>query len=449
MLNQVQNFITKEALFKSGDNLVFACSGGKDSMLLLDVLQRLNYKLIVAHCNYNLRGEDSNEDEKLIATYCKEKELPFRSISFDTLRLSKEKKQSIQELARSLRYTWLEELRMAENAQCVVTAHHLQDNMETLFFKIAKGTGVKGIRGILPKQGFVVRPLLHTPLNDILDYLKNNKIVYREDQSNASLAYDRNKIRHQLMEPLLAINPSLSESMSEHFSRWRDIESFHQIIVEEWRAKWFKSDRGSYILPIKKILKYGFNGTLLFELLRTYGFNSSDVQDLLNGLQSPEVKEYLSASHRLLKDREFLLITPLDKLHQSDIFTIAESKRKLDIDDSIHLTFHPKPIGKLSGISKGNNYAYIDAGKLTYPLYIRKWKTGDYFYPMGLQKASGKASKKNVAKFLRDEKTSAFDKENTWVLVSDGRIVWVVGHRLDERFKLEDKTTHVLTICKK
>ena len=449
MLEQVQNFIKQEALFNTGDRLILACSGGKDSMVLIDVLRKLNYAFVVAYCNYNLRGAESEADLVFLKKYCEYRQLDFRSVSFETSRISKEQKRSIQDLARSLRYNWLEDIRKEENAQTILTAHHLQDNIETLLFKLAKGTGIKGIRGMLPKQGNIVRPLLQVSLEEIQQYIKVNEIEYREDSSNLTLKYDRNKIRHQVLGPLKEINQGLNATMKDHFTRWNDIEKMHDIIVAEWKQKLLKPRKGSFFISIKKLLNYGVNYSLLFELFRPYGFNASDVTDLVQGMQQSDVKVYLSKEYRILKDRKFLIVTPLKQMFKAEHYPISKGSKNLKIENDFTLSFSVKTINKLRKINKKPSHAYLDVSKLSYPLILRKWKTGDYFYPIGLQKPSGKSSKKNIGKFLRDQKISAFDKENTWVLISGERIAWVLAHRIDDRFKITPNTIEVLAISQK
>lgn len=449
MLNQVQNFIIKESLLQPGERVIFACSGGKDSMVLLDVMNRLGYEVVVAHCNYQLRAEESNQDEEFIAKKCQQLKFRFHSVRFDTLSLSKQKKKPIQELARDLRYQFLEELRQKEDARVIITAHHLQDNIETMMFKLSKGTGIRGMRGILPKNGHLVRPMLQVSMEDIQAYISAENIEFREDSSNAKDDYDRNKIRHHILEPMRQINPKLEGTFSTHFQRWRDIEQMHGIVLDYLRQKLLKEKRGSYFISIKELQTYGLNKTLLFELLRPYGFNISDIEDISGGLCNTSTKEYLSEDFRLLKDRKFLVITSRKDEAESAIYTITKNKRKIQLNSQLQIQFQYKPKGKLSKINKGNNYAYIDMAKLEYPLVLRRWESGDYFYPLGLQKASGKPSKKNIGKFLRDEKVGAFDKENTWVITSNQKVVWLVGYRLDDRFKISHRTQDILKIALK
>jgi len=446
MILKIKQFIEKQNLFNRGNTLIAAVSGGKDSMALIHILKQLEYKFIVAHCNFNLRGEESDADEQFVAEYCKKNNLAFQSIQFDTKAYSKANKVAIQEAARTLRYDWFEKLRIENKATCIVTAHHLNDNIETFLFKAVRGTGVKGMRGMLPKNGHLVRPLLETSLADIENYVKENKIQYREDSSNASTKYDRNKIRHEVVPVLKELNSNLESNFENHFKRWRAIEQFYEASLTKWKKELFKQKNKDFYIAIAKIKNIEFAATLLFDIFKDYGFNQADISDLLHSLDSKEVKYFYSNSHRIIKDKKFIVLTELKYEAATDIYILNTKSKKITLSDNQYVRVILKPITKLSKMNKGNNYAYLDADKLTFPLVLRRRKEGDYFYPLGLSKKSGKPSKKKVSKYFKDEKVSAIDKENSWVLCSGEKIAWLVNYRLDERFKVTDKTQNVLIL---
>ena len=446
MLSSVKHFIKETQLFNLGDRLIIATSGGKDSMALVHYLHQQSYDIVLAHCNFQLRAAESDIDQQFIQEYCERNKLAFVTVNFDTNEYAKQTKLSTQEAARVLRYEWLEQVRKDHGACCIVTAHHLNDNIETLLFKLSKGTGIKGIRGMKVKNGFVVRPFLETPLSEIWDYIQQEGIQYREDSSNSLSKYDRNKIRHEVMPVLGEINPKIDESFLKHFRRWRDIEAYHQVILEEWKKQLFIAKGSQYFIPIRKLAQLNFNKSLLFDLLSPYHFNAEDIHDMLESLDKKDAKLFESSTHRIIKDRKFLILSSLTQDEASTRFVIEKHKKKVLFGDNHLLRIHLKPIDKLTRISKQSKYAYVDTKALTFPLILRKWEPSDYFYPFGLQKASGKPSKKKIGKYLRDEKLSLHEKEDTWVLCSGEKIVCLLGHRLDDRFKITEKTTEVLSL---
>lgn len=446
MLDSVNNYIKQNQLFNSGNLLIVATSGGKDSMALVHFLSEAGFNLIVAHCNFQLRGVESDADQQFIQNYCENHKLPFESIRFETDQLAKESKRSIQETARELRYAYLEELRKKHKAAVIVTAHHLNDNIETLIFNLVKGTGIKGLRGMLAKNGHIVRPLLETNVNIIWNYIQSNKIQFREDSSNASTKYDRNKIRHEVIPVLEEINSNLLGSFQEHFKRWKDIESYHELILESWRKKLFIIKGSSIFISIEKLKQLNSNKSLLFELLSPYKFNATDIQDLVHSFDSKDAKFFESSTHELIKDRKFLILSSKKDKQVQARYPIQRSTKKLKFGNEKILQLHLKPINNFARMSAKPKNAYIDVSLLNFPLILRKWEVGDYMYPLGLTKESGKTSKKKISKILRDEKLSHHEKEDAWVLCSGDKIVWLLGLRLDDRFKVTDKTQEVFEL---
>lgn len=446
---KLESHILKQGLIQSGDRLVLAISGGKDSMCLLHIMQQLPVDLIVAHCNFQLRGEESDGDEAFIRSYCQNKGLTFKSVRFDTEKLSKAKKLSIQEIARALRYDWLEEIRVEEHAQGIVTAHHLQDNIETLIFNLTKGTGMRGLRGMQVRNGYILRPLLGVSQEDILAYIEKNAVPYREDSSNQKLDYDRNKIRQEVLPVLRAINPNLDNTLLNHFLRWNGISAMYEGALAYWQKQLFEHRSGGIYISIKKLKNYSFADNLLFELLAPFGFNSSTVQDIIHSLEDAALKEFEGNGFLLLKDRKFLIIIDERHLDENQMFSIKLNDRKIKLPFNESLAIQRKPIAKLSKMNKSSDWSYLDKDKLEFPLFLRKWKEGDYFYPFGLVKASGKVGKKKIGKFLRDEKVDALKRKNTYVVVSGQHIVCLIGHRIDARFAVDSKTKEVLILHKK
>ena len=446
MLASVDNYIKKNQLFNSGSLLIVATSGGKDSMAMVHYLKQEGYKIIVAHCNFQLRGAASDTDQKFIQNYCEVHQLPFETSCFETEQLAKERKLSIQEAARELRYTFLEDLRKKHKANVIVTAHHLNDNIETLIFNLAKGTGIKGMRGMLPKKGHVVRPFLETSVHQIWDYMQGHHIQFREDASNALTKYDRNKIRHGIMPVLEEINNNLLDNFQEHFKRWLDIEAYHELILETWRKKLFIKKGNRIFISIGKLKQLDVNLSLLFELLAAYRFNAASVQDMIQSFDSKDAKFFESSTHELIKDRKFLILRDKEDNQEAPLHLVHRKTKKIKFGQDKILQLHLKPFKPSARMSSASKYAYIDAVLVKFPLILRKWEPGDYMYPFGLTKESGKPSKKKIGKMLRDEKLSHHEKEGTWVLCSGDKIVWLLGHRLDDRFKVTDQTQEVFEL---
>lgn len=445
MIEDILHFIKKEVLFAPKQKIIVAVSGGKDSMALLHFLQHNNFNIIAAHCNFNLRNTESDADALFVKKYCKENEIPYLEMVFNTADIAKNKALSVQETARQLRYDWFEKIRKEQSAVAVATAHHLDDNIETVLFKLTKGTGLKGIRGMKAKSNNIVRPFLQTPLSDILAYIKNNNVQYREDSSNKSNKYDRNKLRQEVTPVLKEINKGYYKTFMNHFNRWNDIENFYTEVVDFWERKLVKTKGEDKQISINALLKVKGFETLLHEILSKYGFNTADIADIISVFSNTEHKIFNSENHRVLVDKKFIYITALSSINESTIHYVNAKQEKLTFEKGI-LRIVVKPIGKLSKINKGTNYAYIDADKLEFPLTLRKWKDGDYFYPFGMPKNNGKPAKKKISKFLKDEKIDARLKEQTWVLCSGSKIVWVVNHRIDERFALSNTTKNVIQI---
>lgn len=441
MLEKINSFIKKHHLFLKNQKLLLATSGGIDSMFLTHLLHNNNFTFALAHCNFQLRNEESDGDKKFIADYCKKNNIELYTIDFETESYANENKLSIQETARKLRYQWLEKTRRENSFDYILTAHHLDDNIETLLFNLTKGTGLKGIRGMLPKNGKLVRPLLEISKDEIKKYVTENNLSYREDSSNASDKYDRNKIRQSVLPVLNTVNKNLHKTFINHFQTFRDIEKMHQTVLNYYKKKLFEFKNNNILIPIKKLMSLDAANTIAFELFGEFGFNSKQIETLFETTQTTEIKQILSSDYRIIKDKKFFIVSPLSA-ENNDVFVVEKKQKTMRLNNNTFLKLHHKPVEKHSKIIEDQHYAFLDADKLAFPILLRKWKEGDYFYPI----ASTKAKKKKVSKFFKDEKISHLEKENTFVLVSDEKIVWVCGYRIDNRFKITEATRNVLKI---
>lgn len=441
MIARIQTYIQEHNLFNSGTPILLTCSGGVDSMVLCDVLLKLNYKIGIAHCNFQLRENESAEDEKFVEHYAAQNKLPFHSVKFDTKAFKKGKTISTQMAARELRYEWFEKIRKENNYHKIVSAHHLDDQVETILLNMTKGTGLQGLTGMQAQNGFVVRPMLEISKQEILQYAKENKVDYREDSSNETDNYQRNKIRHHVIPILNEINPVFSNSAIDFITRMNEYALLTNEYINKLKQKCCAEKNGIIGIKLGFIKSHKAGQTILFHLLNEYGFNNDIVNNILYVKESG--KQFFSDTHRIIIDRKSLFVVP--KIIERENYLLFEKIPNQIIFNKYKIQCTLVPIQEVK-IKTSNRYAYFDADKLEFPLIIRYSKEGDYFYPFGLgkQKIPEKAGKKKLSKYFKDEKFSLLDKENTAVLFSGEKLIWLVSHRIDDRFKVTEKTKNVL-----
>lgn len=438
MFDRFKLHIETNLPFLISKKLLIANSGGIDSMVLTHLFSKMEVELHVAHCNFQLRGEASDEDAEFVKkiTY-----LPSNQIYinlFGTENYAKKHKLSIQLAARELRYQWFDELLREKELDYILTAHHADDNLETFFINFTRGSGLEGLTGIPQQNGNIVRPLLPFSREEISKYASENKIEWREDETNASTKYLRNKIRHEIVPLLKEINPSLLDSFSN------TIEFLHQSqsIVDdqiEYVSKSIltrKHQNGEAIIEIdiSKLKELSHPKAYLYQILKQFNFTAwNDIHDLLD---SQSGKQIFSKSHRLIKDREVLLVSKIQIDSQKSISAEIDEFSK-GISSPINLKFDTDE----SENPAVGSAILVDKDLLKYPLFVRKWKNGDYFYPTGMQ------GKKKVSKYFKDEKSSLLDKENTWILTNaDDEVIWIINKRQDRRFAKTKKTKQTLKI---
>ena len=428
MKNKVQHFITEKSLFKKKDKLILAISGGADSICLMHVLLALGYSFELAHCNFNLREKESDADENFVIGLAKKHQLKIHVKQFDTLAYAAENKISTQMAARDLRYAWFEKLRIKSSAKYLAIAHHANDDVETFFINLVRGSGLKGFLGIKEKNNAIVRPLLSVSRLEIEQYLKDRGLVFREDSSNASVKYLRNKIRHELIPLLAQMNPSIQQTVKDEMRILDGVAQIYASKVEEVRKDLTQEKNGIVQLEISALLALNPLHSYLYELLSPYGF--SNVEPISKALQGQSGKQFFSSTHQLVVDRENIFISLLNK--ENEVFEITEKTTSL-----VHpLEINFKVIADKT-IIYDNNTAQLDVEKLKFPLTLRKWKQGDKFMPLGMKKF------KKLSDFFIDSKFSIIDKQEQWLLCSGVDIVWVLGCRIDERYKLESNTKKV------
>ena len=431
MLQKFQNHINQNLSFLQGKKLLLATSGGIDSMVLLDLCYQLKLDIRVAHCNFQLRGAESDEDEKFVKEQCEKLDVLVYVNHFDTKMFAEQQKLSIQVVARNLRYEWFNTLLINNNYDYIFTAHHLDDSLETFLINFTRGSGLDGLTGIPQQNGNVVRPLLPFSRNEIVAFAKENNIKWREDSSNASDKYLRNKLRHDVIPVLKELNPNLLPSFENTISNLQQAQSlvndasqmvYKQVVSEDETIK----------IDISKLIKYQNHDAYLYQWLSEYGFTDWEVVYDLIDAQSG--KQVFSETHILLKDRFYLILFPKKNDHEPIHFWIEKDQKEVKFP--LKLSFC-----KADDISvEPTTTIFVDEEKLQFPLEIRKWQEGDLFFPIGM------TGSKKLSKYFKDEKFSLLDKANTWLLCSNHQIVWVIGKRQDERFKITETTTHTLKI---
>ncbi|MCW3125436.1 MAG: tRNA(Ile)-lysidine synthetase [Bacteroidetes bacterium] len=438
LIHKVKSLLTEQQINLSAKRVLLALSGGIDSVVLAEVFHQMGVDFGIAHCNFQLRGEESDGDEALARALADKYKVEFHTKKFDTTKYVADYKVSTQVAARDLRYEWLESVRKSNAWHYLATAHHLNDNIETVLHNFIKGTGIKGLRGMLPKSGILIRPLLNVSRDEIEVFQKENNLTYREDSSNASDKYTRNKIRHHLVTLIEDINPGFEAGFIDRIKVFSDLEALYNAKVRKIDKQLFQKRGNDIYIPILKLRKLTNKRSILFEYLNPYGYNSSQVDDILSALDSESGKQFLSPAARIIKDRQFLILT---EAAQTDFMAILIEKEETEVKlKGSDIRLSQEKAADLV-IKKNKSHAYLDLDKLEFPLMLRQWKKGDYFYPFGM-----KLKKKKVSKYFKDQKIPIHEKETIWILESGKKVVWIVGERTDERYKITDKTKQVLVL---
>lgn len=436
-MNLLQNFqqYWKENFYNltvSNCKLVIAVSGGVDSVVLTELLFNAGFQCTIVHCNFQLRGDESERDESFVRSLGEKYGMEVLVKKFNTLQSAEEKRTGIQETARHLRYEWFEELLTREfknqNAK-LLTAHHADDNIETVLFNIFRGTGINGLHGILPQQGNIIRPLLFARREEIVKHAKDNKLNWVEDSSNASSKYARNYIRHEVLPMLKQIFPSVAENINNSIEHWREAEKLYDEAICLHKKKLCVIKGSEVHIPVLKLQKLSSVKTIIFEIIKDFGFTAAQTEEVVSLLGSESGKYVASPSYRIIKNRSWLIVAPVQTEQAANIL-IEESDSKIVFAEGslvIEVAVSNLP-------STNNCIATLAADEIKFPLLLRKWKQGDYFYPLGMKK------KKKISRFLIDQKISLTQKEKVWVIESGKRIIWIIGYRIDERFKITSST---------
>ncbi len=436
MLDKFTDFIKQKQLFNPDQKILLAVSGGIDSMVLLHLFERSEFNYGVVHCNFQLRGTDSDEDEKFVEEQVLNHGVPFFCTRFDTEDYARINSISIEMAARELRYRYFEKVRLENNFDFIATAHHKDDLLETFFLNLSRKTGIKGLTGIKEKAGDLIRPMLFASRMEIESYANANYVEKREDVTNSEVVYQRNFIRHRVLPVLSELNPAFKNNLFDTIGNLRDAEEIYTYFLNVEKQKVVSMQENNMIIDVELLLKSPFPKILLFEVLSDYNFNAKVANQVFRGLAGESGKTFYSKSHRLVKDRRHLFLTLLP-MQEEQIYYIEEGDMELFTPFDLNLQ---RISSKDFSINKSPLVACLDFDKIEFPLLIRRWKKGDYFQPLGM------TGFKKLSDFLIDQKIPLHRKENTWLLCSGQKIVWVMGHRIDNRFKITHQTRQVLKI---
>lgn len=439
-ITKFQTFVTENKLFDRKDRVLLAVSGGVDSMVMCHLFQAAKFNFALAHCNFKLRGEASDGDEAFVRAFAQSLQVPFFTTSFATKKIAETEKISIQMAARDLRYDWLEAIRQQNDFQWIATAHHLNDSIETFFYNFTKGTGIRGLQGIPLQNGHVIRPLLFATKNGIVAFANEKAIPFREDASNEEDKYARNKIRHHVIPTLLEINPNFEQTSAENLRRMQETAYLFDWAIGQIQENAVETAKGITRIKVAEILKHqAAVSTILYELLHPFGFHADQIAQMLASFRIGSGAIFYSQTHQLLVDRLYFIIEKRTFDTNETQFVIAEGVKEFDTDVG-NFTIEHKT-GQPETFTNDEFSVFLDAEKVTFPLTLRHWQAGDFFYPLGL---GGKRQK--LQDFFTNQKIPRFEKERVWLLLSGDAVCWLVGHRLDERFKITDSTKEYLVI---
>jgi len=432
LLTNFKNHISNTFPALKGKKILIACSGGLDSVVLSRLFKELNYDISLAHCNFSLRGKESDEDEKFVILLADKLSIPIFNKKFNTKAYKIKHKLSTQVAARQLRYQWFEEVCTEHSFDYLATAHHLDDDLETFLINLSRGTGLRGLIGIPLINDKIIRPFLNFPRADILQYAKEKNSPWREDSSNQTSDYLRNKLRIEVIPRLKEVDHNLLNGFHQTQKYLNDSMALVNDYMALIKNLVVDETEDGFEIDVLKLQDLPNTNALLYELLAPFGFTAwDDISDLLTAQSG---KQIFSESHRILKNRKSLLLVENSFVHNEETYTIKESDT--GIDTPINLII--EQVDKTSDYTP--SIVYLDLQKLNFPLQLRKWREGDSFYPFGMK------GKKKLSKFFKDEKLSLVAKEKTWVLTSGNHIVWIVGMRSDHRFKVENQTKKILKI---
>jgi tRNA(Ile)-lysidine synthase len=438
MQEKLEAFVSENNLFCKNDRILIALSGGVDSVVLAHLMLKANYDIALAHCNFHLREEESNRDEAFVRSWAEKNGVRLFVKEFDTFAYMKENKLSLEMAARDLRYQWFDSLLKEYGFSYLATAHHLDDSIETFFINLLRGTGIAGLHGIQAKNDKIVRPLLFATREEILSYAKKNSISFVEDSTNSETKFTRNKIRHNLFPVLRELNPNFEFALKKDIEHLRDTEFVFRREIEKVKQEIIEKEKDVFKIKIERLQELTPLNIYLYEILSEYGFNETHINDILLCLTENSGKQFFSKTHRLLKDRQYIFIDKIKDESKNNFFLINQEQGSLIYP--LRMQMEVMRDLKFVNISKSKNIAMLDFDLLKFPLVLRKWRQGDCFVPFGMKK------EKKLSDYFTANKYSLIDKENQWILCSEEKIIWIVGERIDNRFRISNTTKNILKI---
>ena len=435
MLEDFNSFLKKLDLCRPDHRILLAVSGGIDSVVMAHLFKKAGYNCSIAHCNFQLRGTDSDLDEAFVRSLASTLEFPLFIKHFEVEAEMLKKGISLQMAARDLRYAWFDKLLSEQSLDSVATAHNKNDAVETFFLNLSRGSGIKGLTGISPKRERIIRPLLFASRSQIESYQQKNGIKFREDASNLETKYQRNKIRHDVLPSMEQVHPGFMEMMEANMERLGEVYKIYQQAIDQVRMELFKEVEGKIAIETEKLRDLTPQRTWLYELFSPYGFTRSQCEGIRKIMDAGPGRQSISTSHRLYKDRNHMFLVPVNR----------ESFERYYLDDPHKQSNLPFPMdmevmdrSKLTDIPRDPKIACLDLDKIQFPLTIRRWMFGDYFYPLGMDQI------KKLSDFFVDTKVPVPEKERTWIMASGKKIVWIMGHRIDNRFRITPSTSRIL-----
>lgn len=438
MIERFQQYIKQQKLCNNDNHILLAISGGVDSVVMLDLFIRAKYRISIAHCNFQLRGNESERDEQFVKKLGEDQKVKVYTKQFDTKAYAHENKVSIQVAARELRYVWFEELIQKEGLNYVAVAQHADDQAETFFINLLRGSGLSGLRGMPVKRDNIIRPLLFAKRDDIESYAHERNLLFREDSSNKEDTYLRNKIRLKLIPELEKVGTKATDAVRESIQHLNDADILLKQLLNEKLLSVSRKENGIYRLSLDGIIELKPHKIWMYYLLRNFDFNrdiTNNISEAITGKQSG--KTFYSTTHKAVVDRNAIFIEQI-KVHNTKEYEIDTDQEV--ITEPLYLTIKKSINKKTFKIKHDLNMGQLDLDKLSFPLKIRKWKKGDRFHPIGMK------GSKLISDFFIDKKINLLEKQNIWLLVSGDDIVWIIGYRISEKYKITNETINMLSI---
>jgi tRNA(Ile)-lysidine synthase len=438
MLNRFIKNLVDYQLINKNERLLLTVSGGIDSVAMTYLFQSFDFDFAIAHCNFQLRGQESEDDQIFVSQLARNFNKVLHNKKFDTESYAREHNISIQMAARDLRYKWFHELAEEFKYDKIATAHNRDDVVETFLLNLTRGTGIRGLTGIKHLNGKIIRPMLYASRPEIVQYVKDHNITFREDSSNIEVKYKRNLLRHNIIPLFNSLNPSFTDTIIQESEIFRSVNGLYQSKLEEIKQEIIHKTDNKTIISISGFLDLELDVPVLFDIIRDFGFNYSDVKDIFHSIHGQSGKKFYSENYILIRDRDSFIIELKDSEISDNTFTILNEN--CIIVFPIKLKFEILQNVKGFQIPKLQKIIALDYDTLRFPLTLRHWQKGDYFHPLGTK------GRKKLSDYFVDKKIPVTDKNKIWILTSEDDIVWIVGYQIDDKNKVNDHTNNILLV---